>query len=109
MRPLSRIVAMAALCALPGCFVESNEPETVVVSGDGLLTVAWTLDGTSDPAECAFQGADAIDVVVQTNSGTVVAEVTEDCEAAVTSVALPPGRSSACGTSNVVTSTALIR
>jgi len=91
MRTLSRILGMVALAALPGCFVESSEPETVIVSGDGLLTVTWTLDGTSDPAECAFQGADAIDVVVQTSSGTVVAEVTEDCEAAVTSVSLPPG------------------
>src|SRR5689334_5518817 len=91
MRTFSRILGTIALCALPGCFVESNEPETVVVSGDGVLTVTWTLDGTSDPAECAFQGADAIDVVVQTSNGTVVAEVTEDCEAAVTSVSLPPG------------------
>ena len=91
MRSSSRIALLVALSVLPGCFVESSEPETIVVSGDGMLTVTWTVDGTSDPAECAFQGADAIDLVVQTSSGSVVAEVTDDCEAAATSVALPPG------------------
>jgi hypothetical protein len=81
----------AALAWLPGCFIGSSEPNTVVVSGDALLTVTWTVAGTSDPSECAFQGADAIDIVVQTTGGSVVAEVTDDCEEGVTSISLAPG------------------
>jgi hypothetical protein len=91
MKTPSLLALSAALAVLPGCFIESSEPNTVVVSGDGLLTVTWTVAGTSDPSECAFQGADAIDIVVQTTGGSVIAEVTDDCEEGVTSISLPPG------------------
>ncbi len=91
MKTPSLLALSAALVVLPGCFIESSEPQTVGVSGDGLLTVTWTVDGTTDPSECAFQGADAIDVVVQATDGTIVAQVTDDCEEAVTRVSLTPG------------------
>jgi hypothetical protein len=91
MRISSQFALSAALATLPGCFIESSEPDTVVVAGDGLLTVTWTVAGSSDPLECEFQGADAIDIVVQSTGGSVVTQVTDDCEEGVTSISLPPG------------------
>jgi hypothetical protein len=77
--------------AASACVVDSSEPDTVVVSGDGVLTVTWTVDGTSNPSECAFQGADSIDIIVTTPSGAQMTEVSDACEAAATSIDLPPG------------------
>ena len=80
---------IVAFAALSGCVVDDSTP--VAVAGDGMLTVEFTVDGTSDPAECTFQGADSIDVVVTTPNGAVVTEVTDDCRNATTSIDLPPG------------------
>jgi hypothetical protein len=91
MKSLKKLVVLLGLVS-PACFVESSEPDTVVVSsGDGVLTVTWTVDGTSNPSECAFQGADSIDIIVTTPSGAQMTEVSDACEAAATSIDLPPG------------------
>jgi len=84
------LLLLAGLVPVSSCAV-SSEPETVVDSGDSVLTVRWTVDGTSDPHACAAEGADAIDVVVQAPNGEVVAEAVESCERAATHVALAPG------------------
>jgi len=81
---------LAALCALlPGCVVDDSP--AVIVSGDGLLTVNWTVDGTTDPVACSVEGADAIDIQVTTPGGALVAEANDDCRAGTTSVELAPG------------------
>ena len=80
-----------ATLTLPGCFVD-DEPETVVVTrGHGLLTVAWTVEGTEDPAACAFEGADTFDLLVERSSGGLAAHVSDPCEAFLSSVELPSG------------------
>jgi hypothetical protein len=88
-----RALLPLALACLPltGCFVESD-PEPVYVSrGYGLLTVTWTVDGTDDPAICAFEGADAIDIFVERSRGGMEAYVTDICESFATSIELRPG------------------
>jgi hypothetical protein len=89
MRTFPRAALVFAL-AWPACAV-SNEPETVVVAAGSQLTVAWTIEGTSDPAACTAEGAAAIDIVVRTTGGVFVAEATAACEAAVTSIDLGAG------------------
>jgi hypothetical protein len=84
-------VLFAGLLPVSSCAV-SSEPETVVVSGESVLTVRWTVDGSSDPRACAAEGADAIDLVVETPSGLSVAEAVEGCELSETHIALAPGR-----------------
>jgi hypothetical protein len=91
MKSLRNILLIAAVGLAQGCVVGSSEPDTVVVSGDGTLTVTWTVAGTSNPDECAFEGADSIDIRVQTTSGASVADANEVCEAGAASVDLPPG------------------
>lgn len=84
------ILLLAGLLQVSGCAV-SSEPAPVVTSGDAVLTVRWTVDESSDPRACAAEGASAVDVVVQTRSAGVVAEVVEDCEVSTTHLALAPG------------------
>jgi len=85
------LLVVLGLLPVSGCSVESDQPETVVVRGSSTLTVTWTVDGTSDPAMCTIEGADTIDVVVESPSGALVSEVLDDCQAAITHVSLPPG------------------
>ena len=86
-----KVVRGGAVVLALGCSSEPSRPTTVVVAGDGLLTVEWTVDGTSDPNECAVEGADGLDLSIEDRLGAVVAEVTDVCEAGSTSVDLSPG------------------
>jgi hypothetical protein len=83
-------VLFAALTT-SGCFIESDPEPVVVTRGNGFLTVTWTVAGTDDPAACAFEGADTIDLFVERSSGGMAAHVSDVCEAFVTSVELRPG------------------
>jgi hypothetical protein len=85
-----RSVVFAAL-ALTGCIVDDDPDPVIVTQGSGLLTVTWTVDGTDDPAVCAFEGADAIDLSIERSNGGTEARVTDACEAFITSVELRPG------------------
>jgi hypothetical protein len=76
---------------LTGCIIDDDPDPVIVTPGSGLLTVTWTVDGTDDPAICAFEGADAIDLYVERSSGATAARVSDACEAFVTSVELRPG------------------
>lgn len=85
------LLVLFGLVPASGCAVESDQPETVVVTGSSTLTVTWTVDGTSDPGACDAEGADTIDVVVESASGALMSEVVDDCRAGITHVSLPPG------------------
>jgi hypothetical protein len=93
MRAIDLVLAAVVSC-VSGCLVESA-PEPAPIAGDGLLTVDFTVDGTTDPSECDFQGAASVDVLVMTPSGAAYADVTGSCRAGVLTVALPPGNYSA--------------
>lgn len=89
----SRIFAAAALSAsmaLAGCS-SSPEPGTVVVVGDGVLVVDWTIDDVKDSRDCASMGADSVDVVVSTAAGDVVGDFSAYCEAFAIDIQLAPG------------------
>jgi hypothetical protein len=73
------------------CFFESDPDPVVVSHAEGLLTVTWTINGTTDPVECALTGADAISIVVEAPDRTVVTQAIEYCEASITSIVLPAG------------------
>lgn len=93
--PMHRIpLTLLALLLVCGCSVQT-EPHPhrapAVVVTDGTLTVDWTVDGRTDPDECAQGDAASIDIVVQTIGGARVGEFEDDCEVFETSIDLAPG------------------
>lgn len=88
----SRIFATAfvALTTLGGCGSAGTSGGVVVV-GDGVAVVDWTLESAKDPNDCAATGADSIDVVVSTAAGDIVGDFNAPCEAFDISIQLAPG------------------
>jgi hypothetical protein len=82
--------ALATALALPGCVVDHGPPDVVVV-GDGVLDVDWTIGDAKSARDCANEGADSIDVVVTTAAGDVVGDFNAYCEDFVISIELAPG------------------
>jgi hypothetical protein len=80
-----------ACLPLTGCIIAEDPVPVVVTRGYGLLTVAWTLQGSDDPALCDLEGADTIDIFVERSDGAPEVEVSDLCEVFVTSVELRPG------------------
>jgi len=81
-------VALSVVCS--SCAVETG-PSTMVVAGDGTLTVDFTVDESTNPNLCDAEGAASIEVDVFTRGGASIAQVVDSCRAGVTSVGLPPG------------------
>lgn len=89
LKVVSTLGALAAAMALSGCAAD-NGPDVVVV-GDGVLDVDWTIGDATDPRDCGSQGADSIDVVVTTEAGDVVGDFAADCRDFAISIELAPG------------------
>lgn len=87
------LLALLASLLVPACTVESDHPprRAIPVVTDGTLTVDWTVDGRTDPDECAQGDAASIDIVVQTVGGAHVGEFDDACDAFETSIDLEPG------------------
>ncbi|HEV8547537.1 MAG TPA: hypothetical protein VGQ57_00895 [Polyangiaceae bacterium] len=85
----SIFIALAAV-SLAAC-TASTDSGAVVVNEDSVLTVDWTVDSTTDPVACADEGADSIDIVVETPGGAPVVEVSDVCEAGQSRIRLAPG------------------
>lgn len=84
--------ALFALCLTPACVIKTDDPDPVYVEeGNGLLTVEWTLDGTTDPDECDATDSDVINVFITDGGGRVVDDFVESCDRFATSVELLPG------------------
>jgi hypothetical protein len=82
--------SFVTLTALAGCTVDEG-PSRVIVAGDGVLVVDWTIEGAQDSRDCAVMGADSIDVVVSTAAGDVVGDFGGYCEDFAVDIQLPPG------------------
>jgi hypothetical protein len=84
---------MLALLFVPACTVETDHHprRAVPVVSDGALVVDWTVDGSTDPDECAQGDAASIDIIVETVEGDRVGEFEDACEAFETSIDLAPG------------------
>ena len=72
-----------------GCVIDSTHPD---LHGSATLDVAWTVDGTTDPAQCRQGGATQIDVIVETHSGRYVNDFTADCADFGMLIDLDPGQ-----------------
>ena len=92
MKPTLYACALIAGCLACGCAV-STEPDrrSVVVADDGLLTLDWSVDGTTDPDECDQSDAESIDVLITTDRGTSMGNFVQYCDEFVMSIELPPG------------------
>jgi hypothetical protein len=71
-----------------GCMVDVDHPGHYY---DAVFTVEWSVDGTTDPAECARSGARYAYVRVESRYG-VEDEHEVPCEDFGTAFTLPPGR-----------------
>jgi hypothetical protein len=87
MRTLGLLVLGLLGCS--GCIVAADHPG---YGGGATLTVDWTVDGTTDPAQCRQGDAASFDLIVETRAGDLVGEFEGNCEDFETSVDLPPGR-----------------
>lgn len=88
---LRSLIPLVFATSLTGCIIDDGPDRIPVARDNGLLTVAWTVDGTDDPAACAFEGADTIDIFVEHARGGTAAHVSDFCEVFVTSIELRPG------------------
>src|SRR5262249_10109996 len=97
MKYRNTFLLLAIAGALSRCTVETAapRPHPAPVSGDGSVTIDWTIDGTKDPDRCSQSSSSSIDVTVQTEAGDVLGEYQEACEAFSTRIDLPEGRYSA--------------
>ncbi len=86
---LRNAVGLCGTLLASGCGSDPAPP--VVVAGDGLLTVDWTIDRAKDPYACRDEAADSIDVYVSTPGGTPVGDFNEYCESFAMSISLAPG------------------
>lgn len=89
LRPSIFALVLSSL-ALPACVVDDSGPPVVVV-GDGLFTLRWTIEETTDPGACDYWQVDSIDVLVTRPNGRVVGDFLDDCAAFETSIELAPG------------------
>ena len=67
--------------SLSGClFVDDDEDDAAPYDPIGSLTVEWTIDGQTNPADCADFAVDRLELVVYTGSDELVDEFEPLCE-----------------------------
>ncbi len=84
----ARRFAIACVLAA-GC--SSTPPPAVVVAGDGMLTLDWTINGTTDPDQCTQGAATTLDVTIDTIDAVPAGEFQQACDAFATTIHLAPG------------------
>jgi hypothetical protein len=89
------LLTVLTLAAVVGCSAEpetsSAEPDAVVASDEGYLTVAWLVEGGSAAVRCQTKGADSVLVLVENSTGGIVADATQACETESARFSLPSG------------------
>jgi len=88
---MMRLLIGVMTTVLSGCGASSDRSPTPVASHDGVLTVAWSIDGSTDPTQCSVRGVRTVDIVVETPARDVADERVAPCEALVAEMSLPPG------------------
>lgn len=88
-------LALAAGAA--GCSVQAGAsagpgpgPGEPVVT-QGTLSIAWTVNGSVDPAECDYYGADALQIDLYDADDMLLATDTPYCDAFIEDIDLDPG------------------
>ncbi|XXX74782.1 hypothetical protein WMF30_44735 [Sorangium sp. So ce134] len=85
------LMCLAVLAApAAGCVVVADDPPPI--HGTGTLTIAYTIEGTTDPFLCSYHGATDAELVVYTSGGDLVAEEYAPCDWFEVSATLPAGR-----------------
>jgi hypothetical protein len=92
-------LALLALLGLSGCFINTDRHRYHDDYYDDrsytyapLLSVSWSIDGSTDPAECRYEDVSEISILVETRSGVTIGEYLADCRDFYTSIELDPGR-----------------
>ena len=88
-RLFSTLLLTLSSITASGCMVDVDHPGHYY--DDAIFTVEWTVDGTTNPAECSRSGARYAYVRVESRYG-VEAERTVPCEDFGTDFTVPPGR-----------------
>jgi hypothetical protein len=85
--------------ALPGCVVDTTADDVIVVpERTGILTVATTIDGDTNPNACAYWGVDYLELIIYDSFGREFVDAEAPCEDFAVSVELPRGDYSADAT-----------
>jgi hypothetical protein len=81
---------LLALCLLgcSACVVEDSHSHVHALS---TLTVDWTVDGTTDPAQCRQGGTPTLAITLETDLGHHIDDFFPDCEAFGTTIDVDPG------------------
>jgi hypothetical protein len=75
-----------------GClFVDDEDDDDDPVPAIGTLTIDWTIDGQTSPADCAAFGVDRMELVLYEGGDEVVQEVEPLCESFSVSVDMLDG------------------
>jgi hypothetical protein len=77
-----------SLLGCSACVVEPSHSHLHAVS---TLTVDWTVDGTTDPAQCRQGNAPTLAITLETDLGHHVDDFFPDCEQFETTIELDPG------------------
>jgi hypothetical protein len=92
-------LALVSLLGMSGCFVDlgrrPHHDDRYYDDGyyyTSFLRVYWTIDGSTDPAECRQADVSDISILVETRSGETVGEYLSDCRDFETEIELDPGR-----------------
>jgi hypothetical protein len=81
-------VALLGSISLSGCVVVADDDDPPL----GTLTVEWTIEGLTDPADCAAFGVDRLELRLYVDVDRFVEEVEPLCESFAVSLDLVEGR-----------------
>ena len=96
LRSVLAACALASLVFVSGCGDGDGTPDDQVESDtDGTVTLAWTIGGSGDSAQCAAEGADQIEIDVYAQNGGQVGSYDEPCTDGSFVISLDAGRFSA--------------
>ncbi len=86
--PLSVVTLACLALTSAGCIVSTPQD---VGPGTGLLSVAWTIEGSTSPAGCADAGADALAIDIYDFDGRRITTLNAPCEDFLADIDIDPG------------------